>query len=106
MPIVWTPESIAQRSTEDVKTIRDNAINKGANDVVALCDSELQKRVTVKASSGNKSKSGNRSKDLVIGYHFVCRPEERGVTRNNDGTAWTGTWVVAPNRAEDSLKAG
>jgi hypothetical protein len=42
----------------------------------------------------------------VIGYHLVCRPEEKGVTRNPDGTVWSGTWVVAEKQAERSLKAG
>jgi hypothetical protein len=105
MPILWTPEKIAEQSTENIKAIRKNAINKNANDVVALCDSELLKRAPPKAPSfGTKTK--DRHTDPVVGYHFVCRPEEKGVTRNGDGTAWSGTWVVAPIQAEKSLKAG
>jgi hypothetical protein len=106
MPILWTGEKIAELSTDDIKTIRNNAINKGANDVVALCDTELLKRAPTKLSSGHKGKGRDRNNETVVGYHFVCRPEEKGVTRNSDGTVWSGTWVVASARAEKSLKAG
>jgi len=41
----------------------------------------------------------------VVGFHFVC-PDERGVTRNPDGTIWTGTWVVDSNHAERGSKNG
>jgi hypothetical protein len=46
------------------------------------------------------------SRKTVVGYHLVCRPEEKGVTRNADGTVWSGAWVIAEKQAERLLRAG
>lgn len=104
MTFVWTSELIATKLDKEIKSLRENALRKGAHEVVALCDAELLARAPVKRQSLGKTKS--RQSETVIGYHFVCRPEEKGVTRNSDGTAWSGTWVVAAAHAEKSLKAG
>jgi hypothetical protein len=104
MIFVWTSELIAKKSDKEIKTVRENALKKGAHDVVALCDHEILTRAPVKRQSAN-NRSG-RQNETVVGYHFVCRPEEKGVTRNFDGTAWSGTWVVSAAHAEKSLKAG
>ena len=29
----------------------------------------------------------------MVGFHFVC-PNRQGVLSNDDGTLWSGTWVV------------
>jgi hypothetical protein len=47
----------------------------------------------------------NRSGQFVSCFHFVC-PEEKEVTRNQDGTIWSGTWVVSEENAEMSLRHG
>ena len=44
-----------------------------------------------------------RGGSVVIGFHFVCG-NEKGVTRNSDGTAWMRTWAVAERHAEWALK--
>ena len=49
--------------------------------------------------------SENHSGQYVSEFHFVC-PREDGVTRNQDGTIWTGTWVVAEEQAANALKYG
>lgn len=106
MAFVWTSELIAKKSDKDIKIVRENAAKKEAHDVVALCDAELLKRIPVSRKSAGQNQSKKRQSDVVVGYHFVCRPEEKGVSRNADGTAWSGTWVVAAANAEKSLKAG
>jgi hypothetical protein len=104
MPVIWTAEKIAAKSKDEIKALRENAIKHGAHDVLALCDAQLSKSGTPKRAPTVSSKR-NRRNASVIGYHFVCRPEEKGVIRNPDGTAWSGTWVVAADQAEESLKA-
>jgi hypothetical protein len=104
MPFVWTSEKLASKSKEEVKTVRENAIKHNAQEVVELCDTELSRRAPPKKQAATK-KRGN-GHNPVIGYHFVCRPQEKGVIRNSDGTVWSGTWVVAEIQAEQSLKVG
>jgi hypothetical protein len=105
VPVTWTAEKIAAKSTDEVKALRENAIRHGANDVLALCNDELSRRGAAKKAPTVRGKQ-NRRNEPVVGYHFVCRPEEKGVTRNLDGTAWSGTWVVSESQAERSLKTG
>jgi hypothetical protein len=91
--IVWTPERIAELSSAQIKTLRSNAVRNGKSDVVGLCDAELlRRRPTRQTLSGS-----------VVGFHFVC-PRETGVTKNGDGTVWTGTWVVDRAKAEHGEK--
>jgi hypothetical protein len=104
MAFIWTSELIATKSDKEIKVVRENALKKSVHEVVALCDAELLKRAPVKRQSIGKG--SDHHNDIVIGYHFICRPEEKGVIRNSDGTAWSGTWVVAEANAEKSLKAG
>ena len=106
MPLVWTSDTLAEKSDAEIKTVRENAARKEAHDVIALCDAELAKRAATRRQPSHKTKKRNRNTDTVVGYHFVCRPEEKGVTRNDDGTAWSGTWVVSSDNAERSLRAG
>jgi hypothetical protein len=106
MPIAWTAEKIAAKSNDEIKILRENAIKHGAHDVLTLCDEELLKRVPPPKSARTVQSKRNRRNTPVIGYHFVCRPEEKGVTRNSDGTAWSGTWVVSETQVEKSLSVG
>jgi hypothetical protein len=103
MPFVWTKETLAKKAIQEIKTVRENAIKQGAKDVEALCDEVLSGLAPPKTASQAK---GSQPKGPVIGYHLVCRPEEKGLTRDPDGTVWSGTWVVAEKQAERSMKAG
>ena len=102
----WTPDRIAALSTDQIKSFRKNAFDRGAVQIVEMCDSELLRRAPAKRPPTLTGKKKGRRNDPVIGYHFVCRPEEKGVIRNSDGTVWSGTWVVAEVQAEHSLRAG
>ena len=60
--------------------------------------------------SGTRTRRPNSYKqthvgETVHGFHFVC-PTEKGITRNSDGTVWTGTWVVDKDHAERATKIG
>jgi hypothetical protein len=104
MPVEWTPEKLSSLSMDALKSLRENCLRKGAQSIAAACDTELLKRAPAKRPGGGSRKNGRKG-EAVVGYHFVCRPEEKGVIRNSDGTAWSGTWVVAADQAEKSLKA-
>jgi hypothetical protein len=105
MAVDWTAEKIADLPLDQIKILRANCANKGADNIVVLCDAEILKRTPPRKVSSPKQERRSNN-DTVVGYHFVCRPEEKGVTRNPDGTVWSGTWVVAARRAEKSLQAG
>jgi hypothetical protein len=101
---VWTPEELAKRNTDDVKTVRENAAKRGRSDVVALCDTELENRKPIRSKprgSGSERSAGQ----YVSEFHFVC-PKEQGVTRDADGMLWTGTWVVAEENAIEAQTYG
>lgn len=53
---VWTAEKIAARSLDEVKSLRSNAENAGAVDVVALCDADLARRNPPKVKAPRKVK--------------------------------------------------
>jgi hypothetical protein len=90
--VVWTPERLATRSLEGVKQLRLNAIAKGREDIVALCDNEIARRTPRKERSSAKKRP-------VKGIHLICE-RGRGVVHKPDGTFWTGSWVVAKKLAE------
>jgi hypothetical protein len=102
----WTPEDIAALKTEEIKSFRKNASNRNAINIVEMCDLELSRRIPAKLPRLIRTGKSKRHRGPVIGYHLVCRPEEKGVTRNLDGTVWSGTWVVAESQAERSLGVG
>ena len=102
MPVEWTSEKLAKLSMQQVENLRENARGKCDNAIVALCDGELEARKPAKPTRDSVA----RNKGAVVGYHLVCRPEEKGSTRNKDGTVWSGTWVVAEKQAQRSLKNG
>lgn len=103
----WTPERIANLSLEKIKALRTNCEKNGAHSIVTICDEELAKRIPPRTRPSSATKRARRARrDPVVGYHFVCRPEEKGVARNADGTVWSGTWVVAEDQAKRSLSVG
>jgi len=102
MPIEWTKEKLATLTKQKVENLRENALIKSNNEIVALCNADLETRKPPKPVKTPTI----ADKGIVIGYHFVCRPQEKGVIRNSDGTAWSGTWVVSEDNAEKSLVAG
>jgi hypothetical protein len=102
----WTTDRIAALSTDQIKSFRKNAFDRGATKIVEMCDLEMSRRAPVKHPPRAQGERRDRRNAPVIGYHFVCRPEEKGVTRNSDGTVWSGTWVVAEAQAERSLQVG
>jgi hypothetical protein len=103
----WPPERIAELATDAIKALRKNAIRLGQNSVLTSCDAELLRRAPTreKAPRFAKVPAESRRGQVVIGFHFVC-PQEKGVTRNSDGTFWTGTWVVDKVHAERAPKIG
>ncbi|HEY1154330.1 MAG TPA: hypothetical protein VGE73_10795 [Pseudolabrys sp.] len=106
MPISWTSEKISERTEKEIAIIRENAVRLKAAEIVLMCDSELESRASRKKTKAKKKPIENDSTRTAIGYHFVCRPQGNGVVVNDDGTVWSGTWVVAESQAEKSLRAG
>jgi hypothetical protein len=86
--IEWTSDELAKRTEEEVRTLRDNAIKKGAYEVAKICDGDLARR-----SAFNKA--GGR---YVVGFHFKCA-DGLNLRLNQDGTFWTGSWAVAAEHA-------
>lgn len=92
----WDSARIATLSSDEIKNLRKNAETRKENHVVTLCDEELKARKRSKIMQP-------RSDEPVCGFHFVCE-NERGVTRNLDGTIWSGTWVVDKRHAEHGVE--
>ena len=73
---------------------------------IELCELEIATRAAFKKKKHQSVRGLSPRDDVpVIGFHFVCA-REKGVTRNPDGTLWSGTWVVAEKQAEQALKTG
>lgn len=100
----WTAERIARLTCDEVKTLRKNAATRKAQQTVDLCDVDLARR-NPHRSERPKALKYSHIGEVVHGFHFVC-PTEKGLTRNADGTVWTGTWVVEKNHAERAVKIG
>ncbi len=104
--IKWTAEEIAQLSDEKVKSLRDNAANRKNQEIVDRCTAELVRRKPPKDRPARTiGVSEDRSGQYVSEFHLVC-PNELGVTRNQNKTIWTGTWVIAQTYAEAAVKYG
>jgi hypothetical protein len=104
--IEWTAERIATLPVDQVKALRENATRLGDDVVADLCIADLARRAPDRRKSHDVTKTASRSRNgVVLGFHFVC-PGEKGVTRNPDGTFWTGTWVVDARHAERGSKNG
>lgn len=100
----WTAENIAGLTIDQVKALRQNAAKRSAQRTVDLCEAELARRRPLRTKRPNSHKQSYIG-ETVHGFHFVC-PTEKGITRNPDGTIWTGTWVVGKNHAERAVIIG
>jgi hypothetical protein len=100
----WTAEKIAELTTDEIKVLRENAAKCREQKTVDLREGELTRRRALRISRPNSDKRSHVG-ESVHGFHFVC-PTEKGITRNSDGTVWTGTWVVDKNHAERAAKIG
>jgi hypothetical protein len=99
----WSRERIGKLPNEEVESLRKNAERLGDTEIVQLCREEQIRRkpVRVKEAGGIIDHDGQ----YVCEFHFVC-PRELGIIRNQDGTIWTGTWVVADEHAENAITHG
>ncbi len=102
--IEWNSEKVANLSDKEIKSLRENASRRGAEELITLCDDVLASRKQPKkAKTGSEYES--RVGQYVSEFHFVC-PNELSVARNADGTIWSGTWVVAEEHAIAAEKYG
>jgi hypothetical protein len=85
--------------------LRDRSVRLAAPDLTVLCDAELGARAERLAQAKAATPARKRRASIVLEYHFVCAGD-RGVTRDADGTFRTGSWVVAPDQIDASLKGG
>jgi hypothetical protein len=99
----WTSEKLAAKSKKEVEVIRENALKKGVNDLVEMCDLDLATRKPTRNPRVAATGSAHSSDDFVEGYHFVCQ-RDRGVTDHGNGQFWTGSWVVAEDNVQKSVK--
>ncbi len=104
MPIAWTRESLSKRTVEEINRVRERALKQSVNDLVALCDAELEKRKPQKKPKSEQVHI-NRAGHYVSEFHFVC-PQESEVERDTSGSMRTGTWVVKETHAEIAVKYG
>jgi hypothetical protein len=103
--IEWTKEKIAEQSNDQIKALRENAEKHNRQDIVELCIEELLFRKPRRSKKSTDLQSADHTGQYVSEFHFVC-PNELGVTHNEDGTIWTGTWVVAEEHAESAVRYG
>jgi hypothetical protein len=99
----WTPEKLAAKAKKEVEVIRENALKKGVDDLVKLCDLDLAARRPVRNPRVASAGTAHSNNEFVEGYHFVCQ-RDRGVTDQGNGRFWTGSWVVAEDNVQKSLK--
>ena len=100
----YTPERLKELDKPKIETIRSNAQRLGADDLVAMCDVELNARKPISRRAA-KVPSSRHSADTVVGYHFVCG-RDLGVTDLGDGRFWSGSWVVAEGNVDASVRVG
>ncbi len=101
----WTPEKLAAKTKKEIEVIRENALKKGASDLVEMCDLDLEMRKPAAKSRSTTTISAHSSDAFVEGYHFVCK-NARGVAEDSAGKFRTGSWVVAESNVQKSLKCG
>jgi hypothetical protein len=101
---VWTPERLKALARNQLEQLRDNAKRLSNPELLATCEAELASRATPIRTPRIPS-SRTSETDVVIGYHFVCQAD-RGVEVNDDGTFWSGSWVVSEQNVQNSLKYG
>lgn len=103
--VQWTIEQIARLSNDQIGILRENAERFAQLEIIDLCVEELSRRKSIRAAKKTVNVKNDRRGHYVSELHFVC-PSELGITRNRDGTIWTGTWVVAEEHAERAVKFG
>lgn len=102
----WTADRLEKLTSDQLKVVRTNADRHSDLAAMELCDAELARRKPPRKNTRALSQSSQHSPDaVVVGFHFVCS-NEQGVVRNNNGTAWSGTWVVDKEHAERAAKIG
>jgi len=102
MSVTWTAEKIAALSKKEIESLLENAKTR-APDVAVLCSAELDNRKPERSKVSRTPGFRHGSDEQVIGFHFVC-DRGQGVKKNDDGTLWTGTWVVAEVHAARAAK--
>jgi hypothetical protein len=103
----WSAEKIAQLKTlDEVKSLRDNATQRGNAAVVTLCETEIacRKPTTIKRPR-SEGPVIDREGQYVSEFHFVC-PNKSEVQNDGSGFIRSGTWVVAETNAEAAVKYG
>jgi hypothetical protein len=95
----WSAEKLSELDKAKLEIVLANAKRAEKIDLVSLCEEEFSRRTPPK----KPRLSSQRNDGPVMGFHFVCK-RDQGVSQNADGTFWTGTWVVAKERAEDGEK--
>lgn len=103
--VEWTNEKLAKLSSSQLSSLRENVTRMGRVDIVTLCNDELARRRGRRTKGETRPVSEKKANRYVCEFHFVCSAE-LGVTRNQDGTIWTGTWVVAGEHAERASQYG
>ena len=101
---LWSLERLASLDKIQIKSLINNANRLKNSSLVQLCEQELLARVPLKRVR-ETNKESEIIADFVAGYHFVCGGR-RGVIDNEDGTFWTGSWVVARDNVDKSIKFG
>jgi hypothetical protein len=103
--MVWTKEKIENLADNQIEALRENGAKRHRQDIVELCDQEIARRKPTRAKKVPNQGNVNHSGQYVSEFHFIC-PTELGISRNPDGTIWTGTWVVAEEHAEKAVDHG
>ncbi|MGY4465895.1 hypothetical protein ACVWWK_001577 [Bradyrhizobium sp. LB9.1b] len=98
---VWSTEKLSILPSDKLRNVRDNAISRGNAELLLLCEAELARR----KSSKNVAVVRSSIASPVKGYHLVCR-REHGVVFNEDGSFWSGSWVIAKSQVERSERVG
>jgi hypothetical protein len=99
----YTPEKLSGWDTAKLRTLCENAVRQGANDLVAMCEYELALRkphARVRLAQEEHSENS-----FVSEYHFVCA-KDRGVIGSGPGRFWSGAWVVAEANVKRSIECG
>jgi hypothetical protein len=97
----WDKERVSKLDKKQLENLRENAAKRNNEPIVLLCDEEIAARSVPK----RPTRVSADNNEPVLGFHFVC-DGEKGITRNSDGTIWSGTWVVDKRHAEHGAKIG
>jgi hypothetical protein len=104
--LTWTPALVSALDLSQLRTLRENAVKLGEQEVTTLCDAELAVRAPAKTKEPKAAVRGSRKKgQSVTEFHFIC-PRGHGVSRNPDGTFWSGVWVVDQVHAVRAVEIG